>query len=50
MGLDYYQVFADEGYSIVQNKTALEAASSDQRMLGIFSTGNLAKCKWRACE
>ncbi|USW50029.1 Putative alkaline phosphatase, alkaline-phosphatase-like, core domain superfamily [Septoria linicola] len=41
--LDYYKVFADAGYNIVYNKTQLEATSSEERTLGIFSQSNMAK-------
>lgn len=43
MGQNYYDVFADAGYTIVSNKTALAAAPSDERLLGIFSVSNMAK-------
>ncbi|KAM0335658.1 hypothetical protein ACHAQA_000707 [Verticillium albo-atrum] len=40
-GKDYYAEFADRGYSVSQNKTALEAADSGEKALGIFCKGNL---------
>lgn len=40
-GKDYYAEFANQGYQVAQNKTALEATSSEERVLGIFSQGNL---------
>ncbi|KAK4505349.1 hypothetical protein PRZ48_003312 [Zasmidium cellare] len=43
MDLDYYQIFADAGYNLVYNATALEATPSDEKTLGIFSVGNMAK-------
>ena len=42
-GLDYYKVFADAGYDVVYNNTELQAASSSDRILGIFSVSNMAK-------
>ena len=44
MDLDYYNVFESAGYSIVQNNTELQAASNSDRLLGIFSISNMAKC------
>ncbi|KAK0794450.1 hypothetical protein LTR38_009211 [Friedmanniomyces endolithicus] len=43
MGLDYYKVFGDAGYKVVYNNTELQAASSSERLLGIFSVSNMAK-------
>ena len=40
---DYYQLFAERGYSVVQDKDELEGASTSEKLLGIFSTGNLDK-------
>jgi len=40
---DYYNVFANAGYSVVQNNTALQAAPKNKRTLGIFSVSNMAK-------
>ena len=42
-GRDYYEAFAAKGYNVVQNNTALQAASSDSKTLGIFSVSNMAK-------
>ncbi|KAI5236766.1 alkaline phosphatase-like protein [Aureobasidium subglaciale] len=42
-GKDYYQEFRNKGYNVVQNNTALQAASTSQRTLGIFSVSNMAK-------
>ncbi|KAK3671054.1 hypothetical protein LTR78_009015 [Recurvomyces mirabilis] len=42
-GLDYYKVFADAGYDVVYNNTELQAASTSDRILGIFSVSNMAK-------
>lgn len=39
----YYDEFANKGYQVLQNRTALLAAPSDERALGIFSTSNMAK-------
>lgn len=39
---DYYQLFADNGYSVSWNNTALHAAPNDTRALGVFQTSNLA--------
>jgi alkaline phosphatase len=40
---DYYQLFAERGYSVVQDKDELDGASASEKLLGIFSTGNLDK-------
>ncbi|KAK4147255.1 alkaline-phosphatase-like protein [Dichotomopilus funicola] len=40
-GKDYYAEFANEGYSVSWNKTALLAAPNDQKALGIFCRSNL---------
>ena len=40
---DYYQVFRNSSYAVVQNNTALQAASNSSRTLGIFSVSNMAK-------
>lgn len=45
MDLDYYKVFSEAGYSIVDDNTTLAAASNSDRLLGIFSISNMAKCK-----
>ena len=42
-GRDYYEAFADKGYAVVQNNTALQSASNDEKTLGIFSVSNMAK-------
>jgi alkaline phosphatase len=42
-GLDYYDIFRKAGYSVVQNKTAMEASDNSSRHLGIFSVSNMAK-------
>jgi alkaline phosphatase len=42
-GLDYYKQFAKEGYTVVQNKTAMDAAKNTTKILGIFSVSNMAK-------
>jgi alkaline phosphatase len=39
----YYDEFANKGYQVLQNRTALLAASSEERALGIFTTSNMAK-------
>lgn len=41
LGKDYYKEFADKGYTVSLNKTALEKAPNDQRALGIFCKSNL---------
>ena len=43
MNLNYYNVFADAGYQVVQNNTELQAAPTSERTLGIFSISNMAK-------
>jgi alkaline phosphatase len=43
MDQDYYKVFADAGYNVVHNKTQLNATSDQERTLGVFSIGNMAK-------
>lgn len=40
---DYYKVFGDAGYNVVQNNTALQTTSNSTRTLGIFSVSNMAK-------
>jgi len=45
MDLDYYKVFSDAGYSVVDDNTTLTAPSNSDRLLGIFSISNMAKCK-----
>ncbi|EAW09916.1 alkaline phosphatase [Aspergillus clavatus NRRL 1] len=39
---DYYKLFADKGYSISWNNTALHAAPNNTKALGVFQTSNLA--------
>jgi len=41
--LNYYDVFSKAGYSLVSNKTELQATSDSERTLGIFSTSNMEK-------
>lgn len=43
MDLNYYNVFEDAGYTLVNNATELEAAGNDDKILGIFSISNMAK-------
>ncbi|KAJ2898509.1 hypothetical protein MKZ38_003859 [Zalerion maritima] len=40
-GGDYYAAFAEQGYQVALNKTSLEAASSDDKLLGIFCQSHL---------
>ncbi|TIA40515.1 alkaline phosphatase-like protein [Aureobasidium pullulans] len=42
-GKDYYQEFRNKGYNVIQNNTALQAAPTTERSLGIFSVSNMAK-------
>ncbi|KAK2807461.1 hypothetical protein FQN51_003288 [Onygenales sp. PD_10] len=42
-GQDYYKLFADKGYSVSWNNTALAEAPKDKKALGIFSVGVMAK-------
>ncbi|KAJ5699004.1 hypothetical protein N7462_001009 [Penicillium macrosclerotiorum] len=39
---DYYKLFADKGYNLAWNNTALEKAATDEKLLGVFQTSNLA--------
>lgn len=39
-GKDYYEEFRKAGYSVSLNKTALAAASTSEKALGVFCTGN----------
>jgi alkaline phosphatase len=39
----YYDEFANKGYQVLQNRTALLAAPSNEKSLGIFTTSNMAK-------
>ncbi|KAI4089743.1 MAG: hypothetical protein LQ344_005204 [Seirophora lacunosa] len=38
---DYYKLFQDRGYNVVQNNTALSATPNNAKTLGIFTTSNL---------
>lgn len=40
-GKDYYEAFANAGYSISLNKTSLESLPNEDRALGIFCKSNL---------
>lgn len=40
-GKDYYQQYANAGYSVSLNKTSMQAASNNTKALGIFSIFNL---------
>ncbi|PGG96657.1 hypothetical protein AJ79_09494 [Helicocarpus griseus UAMH5409] len=42
-GQDYYKLFADKGYSVSWNNTALAEAPNDAKALGVFCTGVMAK-------
>ncbi|PSN69923.1 alkaline phosphatase-like protein [Corynespora cassiicola Philippines] len=42
-GKDYYEEFAKKGYQVLQNRTALLSASSEEKALGIFTEANMAK-------
>lgn len=39
----YYDEFAKKGYQLLQNRTALLAAPSNEKSLGVFTTSNMAK-------
>ncbi|CAI7645661.1 unnamed protein product [Penicillium glandicola] len=39
---DYYKLFAEKGYNIAWNNTALNSAPSDEKLLGVFQQSNLA--------
>ncbi|KAL2359675.1 hypothetical protein RJZ56_007477 [Blastomyces dermatitidis] len=43
LGQDYYKLFAEKGYSVSWNNTALAQAPNTQRALGVFSKGVMAK-------
>ncbi|PNS18568.1 hypothetical protein CAC42_5107 [Sphaceloma murrayae] len=43
LGKDYYEVYRNASYNIIQNNTQLQTAPNDQRTLGIFSVSNMAK-------
>ncbi|KAL3453253.1 alkaline-phosphatase-like protein [Aspergillus insuetus] len=38
---DYYQLFAEKGYTLSLNKTSLDAVSNEERALGLFAVSNL---------
>ncbi|KAL5621530.1 hypothetical protein BROUX41_006430 [Berkeleyomyces rouxiae] len=38
-GKDYYAAFSDKGYTIVNDKTALNELTTDSRAVGVFSQG-----------
>lgn len=40
-GKDYYEEFAQQGYTVSLNKTSLEAADPSEKALGIFCRSNL---------
>lgn len=40
---DYYKLFAEKGYTVSWNNTALNAADNHTKSLGVFSKDNLAK-------
>ena len=42
-GKDYYKEFEAAGYKVVQSNTELQAASNDEKTLGVFSVSNMAK-------
>ena len=42
-GKDYYREFANKGYNVVLNNTALQATDPSKKTLGIFSISNMAK-------
>ena len=42
-GKDYYAEFANQGYNVVWNNTALQATDPSAKTLGIFSISNMAK-------
>ncbi|KAB8346006.1 hypothetical protein FH972_023058 [Carpinus fangiana] len=42
-GQDYYKLFAQEGYQVVNNATSLASIDTAKRALGIFSVSNMAK-------
>jgi alkaline phosphatase len=41
-GKDYYEVFAQQNYTVVLNNTALQSSDNSSRHLGIFSVNNMA--------
>lgn len=40
-GTDYYPLFEEHGYHIVMNKKDLNKYHGDDKLLGVFRTGNL---------
>jgi alkaline phosphatase len=40
-GKNYFDAFAEKGYSVSLNKTSLETADNSTKALGVFSTSNL---------
>jgi alkaline phosphatase len=40
---DYYEEFAKKGYQVLWNATSLDAASTSEKALGIFTVSNMAK-------
>ncbi|KAI4213194.1 MAG: hypothetical protein LQ351_004140 [Letrouitia transgressa] len=40
-GQDYYRLFADEGYIVVLNNTALSTTPNGEKTLGVFSVSNM---------
>ncbi|ERF72441.1 hypothetical protein EPUS_06070 [Endocarpon pusillum Z07020] len=42
-GRDYYAEFANRGYNVVLNNTALQVTDTSKKTLGIFSVSNMAK-------
>ncbi|ETN44615.1 uncharacterized protein HMPREF1541_10285 [Cyphellophora europaea CBS 101466] len=41
-GDDYFELFAESGYTVVQNASALNSTDNSQKHLGIFSVSNMA--------
>ncbi|KAJ5375015.1 Alkaline phosphatase-like alpha/beta/alpha [Penicillium concentricum] len=39
---DYYKLFAEKGYNVAWNNTALHSASNKEKLLGVFQKSNLA--------
>ena len=40
-GKDYYKVFANAGYNVVWNNTAMQKTANDTKTLGIFCVSNM---------
>ena len=40
-GQDYYKLFADKGFNVVLNNTALSSTSNSEKLLGVFSVFNM---------